>query len=319
MEKIAESERIIGHYRGAEAGPLVVAIGGLHGNEPAGVRALERLFDLLEDEPRINPGFLFKGDLLALRGNLAALAAGKRFIDVDLNRIWRKLDGDPDRLVTSEDHELHELLAAIETAVEEAPLSELVLLDLHTTTAAGGIFAVTGDDTASLSLAAEMSVPVIKGMLSGLQGTTLHYFRGNHFATDLPVRAISFESGSHDDPLSADLALAATINLLRALGCVRGEDVSTYHDELLRENAIHLPRLTELVYVHRIAHDGSDNFTMQPGFQNFQPIKKGDLLATDRGGAIVAPADGYLLMPLYQKQGDEGFFIIQDYRFASGF
>ncbi|MFT5998627.1 MAG: succinylglutamate desuccinylase, partial [Neolewinella sp.] len=93
MEKIVESERIIGHYRGAEAGPLVVAIGGVHGNEPAGVLALERLFDMLEDEPRINPGFSFKGDLLALRGNLAALAAGVRFIDADLNRIWRPLDG----------------------------------------------------------------------------------------------------------------------------------------------------------------------------------------------------------------------------------
>lgn len=319
MEKIAESERIIGHYRGAEAGPLVVAIGGLHGNEPAGVLALERLFDLLEDEPRINPGFHFRGDLLALRGNLAALAAGKRYIDADLNRIWRKLDGDPESIVTSEDQELHELLAAVETAVEEAPLSELVLLDLHTTTATGGVFAVTGDDSASLSLAAEMSVPVIKGMLSGLQGTILHYFRGNHFATDLPVRAISFESGSHNDPVSADLALAATINLLRALGCVRNEDVSTYHDELLRENAGKLPRLTELTYVHRIARDGSDQFRMKPGYQNFQKVVKGELLATDRGGDITAPADGYVLMPLYQQQGDEGFFLIRDYSLPYAF
>jgi len=39
---ITESERIIGHYRGAEAGPLVVAIGGIHGNEPAGVQTFYR-------------------------------------------------------------------------------------------------------------------------------------------------------------------------------------------------------------------------------------------------------------------------------------
>jgi succinylglutamate desuccinylase len=314
MEKIAESERIIGHYRGAEAGPLVVAIGGVHGNEPAGVLALEQLFDMLEDEPRINPGFSFKGDLLALRGNLAALAAGVRFIDADLNRIWRPLDGSPEMMVTSEDRELHELLAAIETAVEDAPLSELVLLDLHTTTATGGIFAITGDDGPSLSLAAEMAVPVIKGMLSGLQGTTLHYFRGNHFATNRPVRAISFEGGSHHDPHSVELSLAATVNLLRALGCIREGDVDTHHDNRLRENSSHLPRLTELAYIHHIPHDGSDGFRMRAGFRNFQPVAKGEVIASDNNGDITVPVDGYLLMPLYQKQGDEGFFVVRDYK-----
>jgi succinylglutamate desuccinylase len=294
---------------------LVVVIGGIHGNEPAGVRALERLFELLEDEPRLNPGFNFRGDFLALRGNLAALAAGKRYIDVDLNRIWRPLTSPITDFSTSEDRELNELLAAIETAVEDAPLSELVLLDLHTTTATGGVFAVTGDDGPSLSLAAEMAVPVVKGMLSGLQGTTLHYFRGNHFATNLPVRAISFESGNHDDPAAVDLALAATINLLRALGCVREEDVSTYHDDRLRESASYLPRMTELTYIHKIARDGSDRFVMKPGYLNFQRIEKGALLATDKNGDILAPAAGYLLMPLYQELGDEGFFIVRAYNF----
>jgi len=297
----------------------VVAIGGVHGNEPAGVLALERLFDMLEEEPRINPGFSFKGDLLALRGNLAALAAGVRFIDADLNRIWRPLDDGPEMILTSEDRELHELLTAIETAVEEAPLSELVLLDLHTTTATGGIFAITGDDIPSLSLAAEMAVPVIKGMLSGLQGTTLHYFRGDHFATNLPVRAVSFEAGSHHDPHSVDLSLAATVNLLRALGCVREGDVSTFHDDRLRQSSSHLPRLTELAYIHHIPHDGSDGFRMRSGFRNFQPVEKGEFIATDNNGKITVPVDGYLLMPLYQKQGDEGFFVVQDYALPLAF
>lgn len=309
---ITESERIIGHYRGAEAGPLVVAIGGIHGNEPAGVRALERLFELLEEEPRLNPGFSFRGELLALRGNLAALREGKRFIDVDMNRIWRPLPPGNLNFSRHEDEELYELLTAIETAAEDSPLSEIVLLDLHTTTADGGIFAVTGDDIPSLSLAAEMAVPVIKGMLTGVQGTTLHYFRGDHFG-DRKARALSFEAGRHDDPLSVDLALAATVNLLRALGCVREEDVSTYHDNLLRESSSRLPLLTELTYVHHIQRDGTDGFKMLPGFRNFQPVTKNTLLAHDHSGEIHAPSDGYLLMPLYQTKGDEGFFIVKNF------
>jgi len=319
MDDRSTSGRVIGHYRGAEHGPLVVAIGGIHGNEPAGVRALEQLFDLLEEEPLLNPGFTFKGELLALRGNLAGLEQGKRYIDTDLNRIWHpRVPGDT-HFATSEDRELFELLAAIESAVEEAPLSELVLLDLHTTTAGGGIFSVTGDDAPSLLLAAEMSVPVIKGILSGLQGTTLHYFRGNHFATNFPVRAISFEAGEHNDPAAIELSLAATINLLRAVGCVRPEDVRTYHDTLLREAADTLPLLTELTYVHRIRRDGRDGFTMKPGFENFRKVSKGMPLATDNNGEILCPSDGYLLMPLYQKQGDEGFFLIRDYEFPTAY
>jgi len=221
----------------------------------------------------------------------------------------------PEQFSVAEDRELYELLAAIETAVEEAPLSELVLLDIHTTTAEGGIFAITGDDAPSLSLAAEMSVPVIKGMLSGLQGTTLHYFRGNHFETSLPARAISFEAGHHNDPLSVDLALAATINLLRALGCVKNQDVSSYHDQRLRDSSANLPRLTELAYVHKVSSDGSDEFRMKAGYKNFQPIKKGEPLAMDKNGEVTAPLDGYILMPLYQTQGDEGFFVVRDYKF----
>jgi succinylglutamate desuccinylase len=39
------------------------------------------------------------------------------------------------------------------------------------------------------------------------------------------------------------------------------------------------------------------------------------LLATDKNGDITTPTDGFLLMPLYQKQGEEGFFVVRDYKF----
>ena len=322
MEELADitgSERIIGHYRGREAGPLLVVIGGIHGNEPAGVRALERLFEMLRQEPLLNPGFTFRGELLALRGNLGALAVGERYLDEDLNRIWRPMLGKTTEFQSAEEEELHELLAAIESAVEEAPLSELVLLDLHTTSSGGGIFAITGDDRPSLRLAAEMGVPVVKGMLESTQGTTLHYFRGGHFATSLPVRAVVFEAGQHADPVAVDLALAATVNLLRALGCVRNEDVSSYHDELLREGAGRLPRMTELSYVHHISRDGSDGFRMRPGYGNFQAVVEGERVADDRRGPVAVPASGYLLMPLYQQRGNEGFFLVRDFQLPTGF
>ncbi|HHJ50479.1 MAG TPA: succinylglutamate desuccinylase, partial [Phaeodactylibacter sp.] len=81
-------ERVIGRYTGKEKGPLLICFGGMHGNEPAGVRALEIMFKMLEVEPLSNPDFSFKGRLLGLRGNLRALQAKKRYIVKDLNRQW---------------------------------------------------------------------------------------------------------------------------------------------------------------------------------------------------------------------------------------
>ena len=313
-DPLGDSPRVIGHYVGQEPGPLVVAIGGIHGNEPAGVQALEQLFDLLQEEPMVNPGFTFRGELLALRGNLEALRAGKRYIDIDLNRIWKPfVKGTDNSFPTVEARELDGMMAAIENALADSTAEELVLIDLHTTTATGGIFAVTGDDAPSLLLAAELGVPVIKGMLSGLQGTTLSYFRSGEYDFQHPCRAITFEAGAHDDEESTARALAATVNLLRSVGCVREEDVSTHHEETLRRAAVPVPTLLELVYIHHINPGDRVDFRMRPGYRNFQPVKEGDLLADDANGPIAAPCSGFILMPLYQDQGEEGFFIVQEY------
>ena len=51
---------------------------------------------------------------------------------------------------------------------------------------------------------------------------------------------------------------------------------------------------------------------MQPGFVNFQQVERGQLLATDRGGEIRARENGYLFMPLYQAQGEDGFFLVRE-------
>ena len=113
-------DRVLGRIRGPERGPTLLCIGGLHGNEPAGVRALEKV--LVKLEPR---GRLVSGEFVALAGNCAALAVGHRFMDRDLNRAWT-----PERIWRlcnrgavrgeAEDREQIELLDAIEEVVETA-------------------------------------------------------------------------------------------------------------------------------------------------------------------------------------------------------
>lgn len=54
-----------------------------------------------------------------------------------------------------------------------------------------------------------------------------------------------------------------------------------------------------------------DRFRMLNGYENFQAVKKGELLAEDKKGKIYASDDALILMPLYQEQGEDGFFLIQ--------
>lgn len=305
-------DRIIGRFEGKEKGPLLIVLGGMHGNEPAGVKAMELLFKMIEVEPITNPSFTFHGCLFGLRGNLKAMQRKVRFIHKDLNRQWtreniQRIKHASLEQLDSEDAELLELITLIEKEIEHYQPTKIVLLDLHTTTAFGGIFSIATDDPKSIEMGIEFHAPVIKGLLNGINGTSLHYFNNDNFAVE--TIAVCFESGQHDEELSINRAIAAVINCMRTIGCVKANDVENRHDQLLIEFSKHLPTVAELVMCHSIAE--GDDFVMKPGYKNFQKIKKGEVLAHDKNGAIHAQADGRILMPLYQKQGDDGFFLIR--------
>ena len=80
------NKRLIGTYEGKEGGPLFICLGAMHGNEPAGVKAIEMVLKMLEVEPIRNADFVYRGVMIGLIGNKKAYAEGKRFVDKDLNR-----------------------------------------------------------------------------------------------------------------------------------------------------------------------------------------------------------------------------------------
>ena len=307
-----KNKRLIGRHTGQEHGPLLICLGGTHGNEPAGIQALDILFRLLELEPESNPEFRFCGRILGLKGNLRAIERGDRFIERDLNRQWTKENVDrvlqSDRnTLRAEDLEIRELHDFITAEIEDYQPSKVILLDLHTTTAYGGIFSIATDEPESVEIAVELHAPVMKGFLEGIRGTTLHYFNTQNMG--VPTVAVCFESGQHQETLSVNRAIAAIINCMRTVGCVSSDDVENRHDALLIEYSRGLPKVSELVLTHHI--EPEDNFRMMPGYKNFQEVHAGEVLAYDRNGPVRAEEDGLLLMPLYQKQGEDGFFLIR--------
>lgn len=308
-------ERLIFKYTQGLPGPLLICLAGIHGNEIAGISALQRLEEMLVQETASKPHFVFTGTVIGLVGNVEASESQTRFIESDLNRMF--LDESVTRILEAnfsdleaEELELRELLTTIDEFIKETLPTKVVILDLHTTSARGGLFAIPSDQEESIRIAKALHAPVIKGFMSGLKGTTLHYFSNNGYKYDQPVIPLVFEAGQHTNPLSVNRMIAAVVNCLRTIGCVDHDDVVSQHDEILKAYSEHLPALTRLIHRHQIIR--ADEFVMEPGFENFQKIKKGELLARDKNGNIYSDYNGYILMPLYQRKGEDGFFIIQD-------
>lgn len=307
-----KEERIIGKYEGEKGGPLLVVLGGMHGNEPAGIKAIDLMCKMLEVEPITNTTFRFKGIFMGLIGNLQAVKANKRFIKKDLNRQWevdnvnRVMNADISSL-EAEDLEMRETLDVLHREIKENDIKKLVVLDLHTTSSFGGIFTIPSSDPESLRIALELHAPVVQNMLNGIHGTTLHYFITENMGVD--TVGVTFESGQHNDDLSVNRAIAAITNCMRSIGMVQADHVENRHDSILIEYSKDLPKVTRMISRYGVAEE--DRFRMLNGYENFQPVKKGELLAEDKKGKIYASDDALILMPLYQEQGEDGFFLIQ--------
>lgn len=295
-------ERTIGDF-GSTPGPRVVCVAGIHGNEPAGVRALERVFATLRAEDRE-----FHGRLVGIAGNLAALRAGDRYLDEDLNRAWseRRVSEIRRRAPASrrpEENEVVELDACLEDAFEGASDETSYFLDLHTTSAPSAPFGVLGDTLRNRRFAMAFPVPIILGLEEQIDGSIDEYqsLRGRV--------TFAFEAGQHDDPSSIATHEAAIWVGLQTAGCLGDDsaDLVRRARATLQRAARGLPRVFEILHREPIVE--GDGFSMKPGFANFVRIERDTLLATNHEGEIRAPLRGRVFMPLYQSQGSDGFFI----------
>ena len=295
----AKFERRLGSYIGASPGPTVVAVGGMHGNEPAGVHAIRAVLATLKSQ-NISMSGAFHG----LAGNLKALRAKTRYIDTDLNRMWSTaVIDDGERRDTSEYQELLELDSEL-VRIEREAGGPITLLDCHTFSGDGPPFVIADDAAIFNELLSDLPFPVIFGLTEKLDGTLNHFMqrRGN--------RGMAIEGGQHKDPLTVENLTLFLWLFLTKRGYIEPSDLpENINQSWTRLMGVtgHLPRKVRINYRHAI-QPGS-MFRMFPGFQSFGSITKGEPLATDRSGIIHAPGDGCILMPLYQGKGDDGFFI----------
>ena len=297
--------RVIDQLSGADAGPTLLLVGGVHGNEPAGVNAARRVLG------RLRAGAVpLAGEVVALIGNMRALAAGRRYLVRDLNRLWT-----PERIAAAraagaddaEGSELIELAGEVDAVLARAR-GPVFALDMHTTSADGIPFGVVGEDAASRAFAGAFPLPGIVGLEAQLGGVLTGYLSRRGCAT------LAVEGGqSQSAHALANLEAAVTLGL-SAAGVVAAADMPGHAEAhaLLSRARGDLPHLIEVVSRHEVLPE--QGFCMEPGFANIQRTGAGTLLARDGSGEIRAPFDGLVLLPLYQPQGSDGFFYGRELR-----
>lgn len=302
-------ERVLGRYDGKAPGPTVVVVAGMHGNEPSGVQAFRTVFQhIVERRLRV------RGSVIGVAGNLPALAAGRRFVSCDLNRLWtaerveRMRAADMSTLERVEDIEQRELLQLFDGLASKNGRSDLVFLDLHSTSGDGPPFHCISDTLHSRAIAIETPIPLILGVEESIRGSLLDFMEERGW----PL--ILMEGGQHDDPQTVPNHEAALWHALVILGSLDAADVPELASGLdrLRRAAGGVPRVVEVRHRHPV--EPGDRFRMRPGYRNFQPVERGEVVADDSSGPIRVPESGLLLMPLYQEQGDDGFFVARPVR-----
>ncbi len=294
-----EDKRIIGTYETGNGGPLLFISAGIHGNEPSGVTALKKVFNILEKEkPKIS------GKLIGVFGNQSALEKGVRYIDEDLNRTWTEKNVDSGAKDTNEKREMFEIIDVLK-AQSGNGYPKRYFLDCHTTSSDSLPYISVQEVGSNDAWAHRFPVYIIRGFSDIVFGCIDHYL------SRIGVTGFVFEGGQHD---SNDAIIYHEAMIWLALVEACGLDLvklSKFPKAVKRLSEQNKNQKTFEI-IHRHSLEDKDQFEMQPGYKNFQSIEKGEFLATQNGEKIRSTWNAFIFMPLYQSQGNDGFFVVEE-------
>lgn len=261
-----------------ESGPFHGVMGGLHGNEPCGARAIEALIDGFESG-RLTPG---NGTVVLIVANPAALSAGTRYTEggEDLNRLF---DYDFVRTRPTADYTAeHHRALALRPVLERLDS----LIDLHSATWPTPPFAIVNEVPEAHAIAATLATPFVTsgwtspGLLMDKVSIGVLQRRGRP--------AMSVECGSHGTASSDEVALDCALRYLDTMGALKTTATSS-----LPTAARPPQQLTVVEAVRKM----SPHTRLAPGIAAMTQLKSGDLLAEDRLTQLRVKGPCYVLLP----------------------
>lgn len=277
-------------YRAAKAGPHLVVLGRIHGNEPCGTEGMERVARELD-----------AGKLALASGRLTfipccnplAQKANRRFMDKNLNRVFR----------------VHEKPRAYEEHLANRLIDLIArpdfVLDLHS-------FHVGGRRSVTYAMRAD-SARFVDRVCKRLpvdyclnQWLEVQAAFGRHesfstidYAKSMGIAAIGVECGQHDSPTSRTVAYRCIREVMDELGLCRVSGQSVHKTA----------RNVGFKYL-KVYEKGSKFIR---AWKNFDRVEKGEPIGKLANGDVVyAPMTGNILFPHPGAHvGDEWFYIAQ--------
>ncbi|WP_299114939.1 succinylglutamate desuccinylase/aspartoacylase family protein [uncultured Winogradskyella sp.] len=291
------SNRVFHHIIGKNPGATIVFFAGVHGNEYAGVRALDNVLKTITPKD-------ICGEIYGVYGNIKALEKNKRFLKSDLNRMWTSKQLNNLKINTflnEEEQEQQELFSFLKKllAIIKNPV---YFIDLHTTSSKTLPFITINDALINRKFSGCFPVPIVLGIEEYLDGPLLSYLN------TLGYVSLGFEAGQHTDPVAISNCEAFILLALKQAGNAKHINADRA-ENVLKRSCDDITSIFEVIYKHHIKP--KENFEMLKGFESFQDIKKGTLLAISNDIEIYSKFNAKLFMPLYQKSGNDGFFIIR--------
>lgn len=300
------TERIVGIAGSKTTGPTVLIVGGMHGNEPAGVLAMERLFsEINEKSPNIT------GFVAGIRGNISALSTGSRFQDEDLNRIWSRNRMQELQLPLerrSQEESEREALKEILDEFLQRP-GPIYVIDLHTTSAPTTPFLIIDDTLVNRKFAMCFPLPVVLGLDEFLPGTMLSYYRSRGLVT------IGMEGGQHEDPMAVEHCYSFLKLLLSHTGNLELNPNKLHTCNNTLKKAVGINKGVYDIW-YREAVDEDVSFELLQGLRSFQKLPGGAHLGYNDQGPILVPRASRLFMPRYQPLGTDGFFLMRKLHYS---
>lgn len=269
-------------FKANKEGPVLALLGGVHGNEVCGPKALTELVEELQS-----------GKIKLLSGTViiipicheAAFNAGKRQIEENLNRVFCR-HANPKTL---EQQLANEIIPLIEKAA--------YVLDIHSFHQPGQ--AVIFQDYATDGCTFLTSALPAKYKIVGwpdLYDTAENGYSTERFAHEHNMIGATFEAGFHEDPQAVIVAKKAALNVLRLLHMIEGAVETDGEPQTIQ--------MTDVIYKQKEGH------FVRP-MSNIELFRKGEpVVLLDDGGQIVMPDDGMVLLANEKAQINAEWFYV---------
>jgi len=290
---------VVAAVTGSSPGTTLLVVGGMHGNEPAGLVAGRRVVEHLKRTDKE-----LRGSLVVMTGNRKALAKNRRYLDRDMNRRWsrahlERVKSRHHHELSREDREQLTLADLFEQIVDETS-GDVLYLDLHSTSGEAHPFAVIIENEGNQAAADALSVPVIVDLDVFIDSPSMTWF------VERGITALGIEGGVHEGADTIDHLERTIWESLVYAGCIDEIPASVTVD---RCDAHDGEARTFRVRYRQAVVPGT-GFEMAPGFPSFRPVSEGEVLASNNTGPIRSPLSGYIFLPRYQDQGEDGFFLL---------